>query len=92
MAGYHGFVCWPAPNADSRMCVICSPKGRKILNRSSVIGSDGSPTTSLEMWHWPDGVSCKTIDPAKLAEFLMAKSVGIPTCQHVLVGGYPRWQ
>src|SRR5262245_8970295 len=38
--------------------VNSSPKGLKIASRCVVIGSDGSPTTSQEIWQRPSPNSC----------------------------------
>src|SRR5208282_3209590 len=40
-----------------------SPKGWKIAVRCVVIGSDGSPTTSQEIWQRPSSNSCSKMRP-----------------------------
>src|SRR4029077_14543689 len=39
------------------------PKGLKIAARCVVIGSDGSPTTSQEIWQRPSSNSCSKMRP-----------------------------
>jgi len=43
--------------------VNSSPKGLKIAARCVVIGSDGSPTTSQEIWQRPSSNSCSKMRP-----------------------------
>src|SRR6516164_9227579 len=43
--------------------VNSSPKGLKIASRCVVIGSDGSPTTSQEIWQRPSPNSCSKMRP-----------------------------
>ena len=43
--------------------VNSSPKGLKIAARCVVIGSDGSPTTSQEIWQRPSPNSCSKMRP-----------------------------
>jgi len=43
--------------------VNSSPRGLKIASRCVVIGSDGSPTTSQEIWQRPSPNSCSKMRP-----------------------------
>ena len=52
-----------APKAASICRVNSSPKGLKIAVRCVVIGSDGSPTTSQEIWQRPSSNSCSKMRP-----------------------------
>jgi len=52
-----------APKAASICRDNSSPKGLKIVAHCVVIGSDGSPTTSQEIWQRPSSNSCSKMRP-----------------------------
>src|SRR6266436_7396108 len=52
-----------SPPIAASIWQVIEPKGLKITVRSVVIGSDGSPTTSQEIWQRPSSNSCSKMRP-----------------------------